>query len=942
MCQEANQELLAKKQAEEQKKAEEERIAKEEEQKRAEKERQAEIDRQRAEELKAEEAKNAEKMRKLNEEQAKEAEQREKEFEKLKVFARENHGEEYDEEKGKFVKIKEPEEETKSEKEGSGFEQGKSDNPDRQTEKKENTDNNEDLKEKEEDKPVTINKEDKNKPDDSYKISALKKDNKKSNIILNTTKQLPNSSFSKTINSKKQTNVFQKSKKEQISENHNLQEDTSKGLFKKTVDKAKSVGIKGIDSVKGILPFLDSEKELIEKANQLCNVKKQLVSMSQVVYQSVKAPQIERLDKENKRPFDDYDLIRGKPAGVIVKIRKNRKVRKEGLKDSSLDFDTDKLIEKLGFSLSLKINGKLYNETLCSSNLKEEDVNYRVNLSKKTDPEEVIITTEPSNCVFTWTDLKNEYIYKFISLPTKLGEPLGQNQGEIKIEILSQLKLKNSIDDSFVKSCEASEGFKANMLDSRSFKVFFTGITGPYCGDYKNKKPRPAFPKTNKKDIEKYLNSKEVRKDFYDMFPISKQRPYKPEISLLQKNNQITFPLGSCEKGLTGIYHDAFSLKNLNLKFGGDRIIAVFDQEYKEHHKEYVKKYGDFLGLAFPNAPFWYIPTPVGDIYSLPAIQTGVAIVQRKEYDRGGVFLHEIAHTLGQLKEHYPPQNKYQKQFYCSQFTSREKLPKKEKLLFSKDEITGVPCDKYRITGGLVKQSDIKFRLSDKGRVQVWKLLNNQKSIMDSPDFIRDYNNTYSKWIDRETYQKVLSTIQNNLKIPEDFFKRIKGYTKQEPRIIQAKNKYNNLLNCSFQKRPVIVVSGIYNQKGKDRFKSFSVKAFHIKNPKNPFSFSKISMEPRKENHIKIELKRNGRLDQAMLFSRKFYMEVFFKGGRVEKKEMENTPVFASFFPICESFNEKDYTISVKEVFIENGSKKENTLINSAPIKLEENKGIEI
>jgi len=48
------------------------------------------------------------------------------------------------------------------------------------------------------------------------------------------------------------------------------------------------------------------------------------------------------------------------------------------------------------------------------------------------------------------------------------------------------------------------------------------------------------------------------------------------------------------------------------------------------------------------------------------------------------------------------------------------------------------------------------------------------------------------------------------------------------------------------------------------------------------------------------------------------------------------------FFPICESFNKDDYRISVKEVYIEGGVKKEELLIDLAPLKLEEDKGLEI
>ncbi|MCZ0931583.1 MAG: hypothetical protein OXJ52_00290 [Oligoflexia bacterium] len=42
-------------------------------------------------------------------------------------------------------------------------------------------------------------------------------------------------------------------------------------------------------------------------------------------------------------------------------------------------------------------------------------------------------------------------------------------------------------------------------------------------------------------------------------------------------------------------------------------------------------------------------------------------------------------------------------------------------------------------------------------------------------------------------------------------------------------------------------------------------------------------------------------MDQALLFPRKFYMEVFYEDGKLEQKEMESSPIFASFFPVKET-----------------------------------------
>ena len=193
---------------------------------------------------------------------------------------------------------------------------------------------------------------------------------------------------------------------------------SEEGFFTKTIDKIKSIFKKGIDSLKNILPFMDSEQEIVAKAKQLCLENRPLIRLRQTVYQSVKAPQAERLDKESDRykeknsPFDNYDLIQSKPAGAIVRVRKSLRAVK---KFQSFDFDVEKLLKKIDFSLSLKIDGEEYNKLLCSRNLQKRFVNYKPDPNDF--PGETII--EPTNlkCVFQWSDFRDESAYKFFPLP---------------------------------------------------------------------------------------------------------------------------------------------------------------------------------------------------------------------------------------------------------------------------------------------------------------------------------------------------------------------------------------------------------------------------------------------------------------------------------------------------------------------------------------------
>ena len=758
----------------------------------------------------------------------------------------------------------------------------------------------------------------------------------------------PESFFSEEIDIEEQdrlnANLFSASLAGQSAKASDEKNKTSEeGFFTKTVDKIESAFKKGIDLLKNILPFVDSEQELITKADQLCKAKRRLLSLSQVVYQSVKAPQIERQDEEGRRPFDDYELIKGKPAGMIVRIRKSYKIRKDGLQDKDLDFDADKLIEKFDFLLSLRVNGRLYNETLCSlENLNKEDVEYKSDLLKDEDPRETNITAEEAYCSFNWSDLKDEYIYKFISLPMKLGEPLGKEIGPVEVEIVSQLRPKNSFKSEFVKACESSEEFTVNMLEPRGFKVLFTGITPPPISECKRKdehgQDQLIYPRTTEQDIRAYLNSEELIKDFYDMFPVSKRRPNNPEIRLLKKNNQLIFPVGNCKKGDEGLIFDSANLRNMSIGYGSDKIFYVVDSEYTNYHN-----LGNIVGQAHIKSPTRYIHIPFfGRTYFGYKVFAMVGFLVAGD-EENGTFLHELAHTLGQRKEHYKQGKETD---YCSQFTPRGKLPGKETSSSpssgAKDSIIGIPCYNYRVTGGLVLKQDFRPRLSQEPRRQIWKLLNNQYSFMHREIPIKNRDGKYRLWIDRETFQKSLATLQNNLIIPNDFLNRIKSQVQPypQPKVIQIGQKFSSMFNCAFQKRPVITVSGIYNKKKEEggHLTSFSVKAYNLKNPKNPFSSGQFFIGEKKEeaNHIRVQLKKHGQLEEEVVYSRVSYVETFYKDRPPEKKEKDVFSIFTSFFPSCGSFDKESYTISVKEVYMENGVKKENILINSVPVKWKE------
>lgn len=280
-----------------------------------------------------------------------------------------------------------------------------------------------------------------------------------------------------------------------------------------------------------------------------------------------------------------------------------------------------------------------------------------------------------------------------------------------------------------------------------------------------------------------------------------------------------------------------------------------------------------------------------------------------------------------------------QKQYYCSQFT--------EKHIRPIDSSTGIVCQDYRVVGGLFKEQDNIHSIHTL-RTQTWKLLNNQTGIMhwlfrysNSQIVPIKVNGILNRWIDRETYQKALATLKNDLVIPNDLRHRIKNEDDHnKPKLIQIKQKLNDLTNCHLKKRPVIKISGIYEKKGKNPLTNFSVEAQYLEDLKNPLPLANFSIVQKREetDHIIIQLSKNGKIEEEVFFPRKAYVENFYRGEPTQKKEIDKFPIFTSFFPACNFFfkGNDGYTISVTEVYKQNGVKKKNTLIKSMSVKWKE------
>lgn len=651
--------------------------------------------------------------------------------------------------------------------------------------------------------------------------------------------------------------------------------------------------------------FLHLE-EICSNRSSKSRRKRPPLSLSQVVYQTVKAPQIEPVEMENRRPFDNYDLLRDKPAGIILKIKK------KGWAKALEDFNwyEKQALENFNFSLSLRINGEVYNEISCSKNIDRKNIIYRPDLSK--GGKEVSIEPKAEYCHINWWDVNENSIYKFIPLPTFSEELLGQYLGLVNIEIVSKLKYAGIV----VRPCSSFESFTVNMLKPKEFIILFTGVSMEKCLHGRKSV-------ISEEQMESYILSSEVKRHFYEMFPVSTRILKRPIVLPIRENNEelVGFS-GSCKnKTMEGIFSDILFANELRKKYRAGRIFVVFTKDYLDFHNRAFRKRS---GNNFTNDGFMYFMTPT---IKIPVLNTFLSWKEsyhvgflKENTENKGVFLHELAHTLGQTKDFYDSK------YYCSQFTRRGKPGERDE----DNDLIGHPCTEYRIRGGLVGKRKTGGLFS--ANSFTWKLLNNQRSIMSDFYFYIQFTR-YTQWIDRDTYQKALTTLENRLRIPQTYYDNL---SKEGIRLMERTIKSINDCNSANEKI-LIDVSGIYN-KETENLKDFKATARKI-SAVNDFSLTNSFTESHniEESHIQIQLRKNKKITEELIFPvSEAQFKFFGKNDQTESKELNQFPVFGSFLPICGDFRKEDYDISVKEISMEGGViKRKSTLLDFLSIKWE-------
>ncbi len=416
------------------------------------------------------------------------------------------------------------------------------------------------------------------------------------------------------------------------------------------------------------------EENPIVLAQADTNSKKCPVSMprirSAILYQSVKAPQIEPMKSQAKKPYNNYDLVRGKPAGVLLKLRRGGMNRQK-------EFAIDLLISG---------NKKEYYKTCFH------------------EPQKGVMKEgEEDICSFTRDDLKAEGSYKFFPLPMQEAWLKRANfNHHVQFTLFP---MGEHADNEF---CHRKQSFQIKIIKTHSLKLAFTRIYGgKNC--YASPDKKTGYDIVSLQRVRDFARSDEI--DYIlSMFPIS-----GIQSSILRYKSgekSYSFIKGSCNAEPAQYRGDITktllwavgNVENIRSRFHYHKIFAIVSEDFFIFNN----KPGS-AGLVI--RPSWEILN-MRDILTFNWIRDffggswNVAFVREDQVDQGTVA-HELAHTLGQGREFYKPE-KGPVVEYCREFKGRSVKA----------------CFKYKIPQGLrVWQEDGK---------QLWEFVKDRWSIMNN------------------------------------------------------------------------------------------------------------------------------------------------------------------------------------------------------------------
>ncbi len=430
--------------------------------------------------------------------------------------------------------------------------------------------------------------------------------------------------------------------------------------------------------------------------------------LNQMVYQSVVAPQIEPLkEQELQKPenpvFTSYDLVKEKSAGVLVEIKKNKNFNDEHKK----------------FVLKMIIQ-------------KHEEVKQSKQEIQCLNGEDL----KKSDCSFSLKDFKeNDNLKKFITLPMKNNEILGEEQNNTKIiiKLVEQNETNIGIDNII-----SQVNFYVNIIETQNLLLGLTRI-----GDKGTK--NSCYNGSDRSKWLDFFKDTDQMPQILNMYPLSDLDQKSLVYGHIKTDEGNDYIKGNCILPFLGLlvdianleeyrHTDPFMIKH-NSKIYDRKIVALVSKEYFSYHFSIINFFkGIFRENNLNVAGLVVRPWAFGIVGSYNVtflvdnqdlkINNQELEIETKNYS---TLSHELGHTFKQSREYYDEDEK------CKTFNGGDKEN----------------CYDYRMEQSLKIFPRFSWRKNALSIMSVSALLNNV-------------------WIDRETYQKSFKTLSDNYKKSKD------------------------------------------------------------------------------------------------------------------------------------------------------------------------------
>ena len=330
---------------------------------------------------------------------------------------------------------------------------------------------------------------------------------------------------------------------------------------------------------------------------------------SNIVFQSVEAPQIEPMSQQENFPYNNYELVMGKPAGVLV------------LLDHSIMDRNRNRDQKFAMNLWISDNTKLH-EKCFHEPMKRE-----------------MKGGEESLCWFTKEHLEIEGNYKFFPLPMQKKDWLQKNK-------VTHSVVLTLYPEGYEKepSCHQKRSFNIKIIRTYDLELGFTGIEGG----------KDCYAVVSDTRVDDFAGSNEVLWNIPSMFPVAKIFSYF--LKRYVKGTCNNRPARDRPSKTVGILSDVAKLERIRASWGYHKLIAIIPESYFAFHG--MREKPDDNSVGFIISPkwkewrgFWFWKVWRWKSGFLGG-SWNIAFVHEGELNKGTVA-HELAHTVGQGKEFY-------------------------------------------------------------------------------------------------------------------------------------------------------------------------------------------------------------------------------------------------------------------------------------------------